>query len=226
MAAELIFRGVRYQRGARIEPAGSDRLVFAITAEGNPKPWLAQEPEAWWRNVVDGNVGDRDEVLGFIKQYGFIFAPIDTTPRLEMTERWHDLQAALGLAASAWNVLDPNGTSEVDETKRAAAGESLRSNAFIKDRVQELTLVFDPAGEPGRLVRQAGSLAAYMVASALHGLENRLPMRVCAYCARWFYPRRSDQKFCSDAHRSSFNFKAKMAAHEGADTFSGFQAKP
>jgi hypothetical protein len=206
MTDELIFRGVRYLR-ARAEPIDGG---FSIVAEEGARPWSTQRPEGWWRNMPEGDVGDAQQVLGFVKQYGFVFAQIDTAPRQERTDRWYDLQAALWLAASAWNTLDPNGTSVIDETKRKAAGEALRSNAFIQGRREELSLIHDPAGEPGKLVRQAGSLAAYMVASALHGLEHRRSMRVCAYCNQWFYPGRSDQKFCSDAHRSQFNVRAKL----------------
>jgi hypothetical protein len=55
MAAQLIFRGVRYKDVVRIECVGSDQPVFAITAEGDPKPWSTQEPEAWWRTFVDSD---------------------------------------------------------------------------------------------------------------------------------------------------------------------------
>jgi hypothetical protein len=207
MTDELIFRGVRYLR-ARAEPADSGG--FLIVAEEGARPWSTGRPEGWWRNFVEGDIGDAEQVLGLVKKYGFVFAQIDTAPRQELTSRWRDLQTALGLAASAWNTLDPNGISATDETKRKAADESLRPNAFIRERREELSLIHDPAGEPGKLVRQAGSLAAYMVASALHGLEHRLSMRVCLHCEMWFYPGRSDQRFCSDNCRSQYNIKAKL----------------
>ena len=151
-----------------------------------------------------------------MKRRGLVVARVDNPSGRKSTGHWYSLRASLARIAGAWSDLDADGNSHVVAEKRAAAGEFYDS--FTLNRVKELSLVPDPAGEPGRLVRQADSLAAYMVASAMHGLEHRLPMRVCAHCKQWFYPRRSDKRVCSDSHRSRVTLGIVSRAHGRAQT--------
>ena len=226
----LLFTGTRLTRAKveRIEfgviraADGTERRrndrppIFSVSSSDDGKPWSTTEPEGWWRDFAGLDLADAEQVLGFVKRRGLVFARVDNPRRQESTERWYSLRASLARIASAWSDLDADGNSHVVAEKRAAAGEFYDS--FTLDRVKELSLVPDPAGEPGKLVRQADSLAAYMVASAMHGLEHRLPMRVCAHCKQWFYPRRSDQRFCSDSHRSRVTLGIVSPAHGRAQT--------
>jgi hypothetical protein len=81
--------------------------------------------------------------------------------------------------------------------------------------LEDLRIILDPGGSPGRLVPEATTLASYMVASALIGLRHRVPMRRCEWCESWFYRHRKDARFCSASCRTrGFEHERKPIAAE------------
>jgi hypothetical protein len=53
-----------------------------------------------------------------------------------------------------------------------------------------------------KTVLEATSLGAFMLKSALIGLEHGTPMKRCDFCSSWYYATRKGARFCSASCRS------------------------
>jgi len=193
----LIFAGTRWQT-ARVVRAGS--TLVEVAASGHGRKWQTNIALAFWRDFYDLSLDDVDAIAGFVRRRGDPYGGLDRGEVMH-TGHWKNLQALLGVAASAWEPVGKDGVSPV-----AADPKRLRlAEWFLRDDpapiLKDTETALDPHGGPRTVVR-AKSLAAFMCLSALSAIERRVPMRRCAHCGSWLELNRKDSRFCSGACRS------------------------
>jgi hypothetical protein len=209
----LFFRGLRYPR-AKIEPAESvDGLpVFLVSSTDGGKPWTAEKPQAFWRDLVELDLANGAQVLEFVKRRGLLCSEPLGAPQQELTREWHHVQAGLRDLERAWGPPDAEGVSQVRDSAKAreifeAHSRDLSAQRYGWDRVKSVP-------GPDGIKPVSTTLASYMIGSALLGLISVAggPMRRCDFCGSWFHRLRSDARFCCSSHRTQYFLKQKQAA--------------
>jgi hypothetical protein len=164
--------------------------------------WETDTAEGFWRSFAELDLTAPDAITGFVRRRGLPFP-------LGAEGDWSSLQRYLQIPAGAWEPADENGDSlfSTDPSKlKFAEGIAVRIDRPLLEG--GFRAAPDPKGRP-RLVHEATSLAAFMAASALMGLNSRLPMRRCRHCDSWFYRARKDALFCSASCRTLFSIERK-----------------
>jgi hypothetical protein len=228
MAAEstVIFRGTRFPK-ARVEDRraspeepltgymrateGADTFsAVGGLASGPGRAWRIDTVQAFWRTFAETDLSRADEILAFIQRYG----PLEEhAVGRETTAGWHRLQAALRLVAPAWEPADGTEISAITDNEKWLAAarawdDSPEARSYLRPGVN-LVLVPHPNGKRGEYAPEATNLATFMMASAMRGLENRMPMRKCGFCGTWFHPARKNNLYCSDTCRVRHNEKLR-----------------
>jgi hypothetical protein len=232
MAAErerkLIFEGLRFPRakitetviGLIIEEDGTERRldnrppVFAVRSQPDGKPWRTNEQQGFWVDFAEIDLADGEQVVAFVRRRGLCFND-DPAKREEHTDRWPDLQAWFRILLRAWDPPDDDGTRRITDIRKDVGKWVIAARNYDRDLtatrlLRDLEVVPDPAGNPGATAYKARILASYMVASAMHGLERRLPLRPCDWCGSHYYRLRADARFCSASCRAREHERAKQ----------------
>ena len=94
--------------------------------------------------------------------------------------------------------------------------ERLTRNAMAVERV----LVWNAATRTAVWQHRAPTLFAALWAQAIDAVTRGVQFHACEYCGIWFETgtragRRSDARFCSDAHRMAFKNRARSKKQEG-----------
>jgi hypothetical protein len=186
------------------EPPSRRKLWFKIAATGRTRPWVANEPLAFWRSLAeldpwtDPDYGER--AAAFVRRFGPVIEP-NSYDLVTNTRTWSGEVSLLAKIAKAWEPEGPDGLS------RLSANRALRDDA-----VSFLTRFILPATMPKaeiafdydlRLQLHARSLYAFMALSAASMLRRQALMRRCGHCRIWFEPPRSDALYCSNACRGA-----------------------
>ena len=81
----------------------------------------------------------------------------------------------------------------------------MRAQEPLQAMLTSVASAFDviPDATGHGLAKRAGSLQAFMFASAASALRRGVPMRQCDHCADWFEARRRDMRFCSASCRAA-----------------------
>lgn len=190
---KLLFSGNRL-------PRGHIRNVIVGTTYVEPdqptRPWSATGPDGLWRAFSDIDMGDFEQLVRWLTDYGDVTASTAEPPgRRHTIADWQPLHAALKTASQAWS---PQWSPAGDQRDHMAPADSLVH--------QEAVFALGQLPAP-RLEMKAdstlvcSSLADYLYASAAIMLQVGTPLRRCGYCGKWFDASHRKALYCSNACR-------------------------
>jgi hypothetical protein len=170
-----------------------------IEASGSGRPYSIKHVEAWWRDLAELPYFDEARAAAFVRRRG---DPLGTLEQGKPTGTgaWLPLIANLRVAAGAWEALGDDGLSRFKNDGREVA--RIFAEGLPERWEDDLGVTYRRGLEP---VVVAQSLPAYLIASALGSLQQRRPMKRCAYCHSWFTLNHGRAEFCSQPCRGAFS---------------------
>jgi hypothetical protein len=193
---------------------GRVQKVIGLKASGKGKAYKAETAQAWWRNFAELNLDSEADVVGFVQRHGDPFDELGKAGFAD-TSRWAEIQEPLKTAAAYWSpeIPRPGGygiSTGTTPERRKAALSALAYSEWFNAKVR-----FEPAfdGVDFTFRAVAGSLAAYMVLSALIQVKSKVSMSACLNCADWYEVQRLGSKFCTPSCRAIYSKNKKGTSH-------------